>query len=105
LKLSPVKMGAIVWLPTVACALFGFSGFAIVAAWTCAVTSIADAASACGDPIDPAWAAVECSHGDLQHRKNGLIADHPIRYRASLSQMLTGWGAFFDGVNLLKRFR
>jgi hypothetical protein len=90
LKLSPAEMGAIVWLATAACAVVGFLGFATVAPWTFAVTSIADAASSCPGSIDPSWAAVECSHGHPQEWKKGLIADHPLRYGASLFQMLMG---------------
>jgi hypothetical protein len=104
LKLSPVQMGAIVWPPTAPCAVFGFLGFAIVAPWTFAVTSIADAASVCPGSIDPR-SAVGFGPGDLQEWKNGLIADHPLRHGASFFQMLTGLGAFFCRITFPKRLR
>lgn len=99
------EKGALVWLAVVACALFGFVGFAIAAPWTFSVYSVADAAVQCPGAIDPSWPAVECNHGKPGPWARGLIADHPIRYAAAVLQMIVGWGAFFYGTVFMKRFR
>ncbi len=105
MRLSRMEIAVLVWLTTSGCAVIGFFGFAVAAPWTFAVTSVAKAATACPGNIDPSWAAVECNHGKPSEWRYGLISDHPVRYAASIVQMVVGWGAFFCGAFLMKRFR
>jgi hypothetical protein len=105
MRLSQTDIGVLVWLATAACLLFGFFGFAIVAPWTFHVMSAADAATHCPGVIDPSWPAVVCSHGRPSRWELGLIADNPVRYLAPWLQMVIGWGLFFVGVAVAKRFR
>jgi len=105
MRLSQTDIGALVWLATAACLVFGFFGFATVAPWTAHVMSVADAATRCPGVIDPSWPAVVCSHGRPYKWELGFIADHPIRYLAAWVQMVVGWALFFVGVAVSKRFR
>jgi hypothetical protein len=105
MRLSRNDIGALAWLATAACLVFGFLGFAVVAPWTFDVVSVADAARRCPGVIDPAWPAVVCSHGRPYKWELGLIADHPIRYLAAWVQMIVGLGLFFVGLRFSKRFQ
>lgn len=104
MRLSQTDIGVLVWLATVACLVFGFFGFAIVAPWTFHVMSTADAATRCPGVIDPSWPAVVCSHGRPYNWELGLIADNPVRYLAAWVQMVVGLGLFFAGLAVAKRF-
>src|SRR5215467_2005299 len=52
MRLSQNDIGALVWLATAACLVFGFLGFAVVAPWTFHVMSVADAATRCPGVIE-----------------------------------------------------
>jgi hypothetical protein len=105
MRLSQTGVGVLVWLASVACLVFGTFGFAIVAPWTADVMSVAEAATRCPGVIDPSWPAVVCSHGRPYEWELGLIADNPGRYIAAWVQLVVGWGLFFAGALVLKRFR
>jgi len=105
MRLSQTNIGVLVWLASAACLVFGFFGFALVAPWTFDVMSSADAAARCPGAIDPSWPAVVCSHGRPYKWELGLIADNPVRYVAAWVQLAVGWGLFFVGAAVLKRFR
>jgi hypothetical protein len=104
MRLSRNDIGALIWLATAACLVFGFFGFAIVAPWTFSVMSVADAAVRCPGTIDPSWPAVVCNHGRPSNWEWGLIGDNPLRYAAALLQMIVGLIAFGYGVRRMKRF-
>jgi len=55
--------------------------------------------------IDLSWPAVVCSHGRLYKWELGLIADNPVRYVAAWVQLIVGWGLFFVGAAVAKRYR
>jgi hypothetical protein len=105
MRLGRHDIGALVWLGTCACLLFGFFGFAIVAPWTFDVMSTSEAALRCPGAIDTAWPAVWCNHGRPVKWELGLISDRPLRYSLALLQMIAGLAAFFFGVRQMKRFR
>jgi hypothetical protein len=105
MRLSRNEIGALVWLATCACLLFGFFGFATVAPWTFHVMSASDAALRCPGAIDASWPAVLCNHGRPVQWELGLISDNPVRYSFSLLQMIIGVSAFGFGVSRMKRFR
>jgi len=105
MRLSRGEIGALVWLATATCLLFGFFGFATIAPWTFDVMSVSEAAQRCPGAIDASWPAVFCSHGRPIEWQLGLIRDHPLRYSLSLLQMMIGWGAFMFGAGQMKRFR
>ena len=99
MRLSETNKGVLIWLASVACLIFGFFGFAVVAPWTADVMSVTDAATRCPGVIDPAWPAVVCSHGRPYEWELGLI------YIAAWIQLVVGWGLFFVGAMIMKRFR
>jgi hypothetical protein len=105
MRLSRNEIGALVWLGTCACLLFGFFGFATVAPWTFHVMTAAEAALRCPGAIDVSWPAVLCNHGRPVKWELGLISDNPLRYGLSLLQMIIGCSAFLFGVSRMKRFR
>src|SRR5262249_39393622 len=105
MRLSRNEIGALVWLGTCACLLFGFFGFATIAPWTFHVMSASEAALRCPGEIDVSWPAVLCSHGHPLKRGLGLIRDNPLRYSLSLLQMVAGFGAFLFGARLMKRIK
>ena len=105
MRLSQNDIGALVWLATAACLVFGFLGFAVVAPWTFHVMSVADAATRCPGVIDPSWPAVVCSHGRPSNWELGLIADNPVRYLVAWVQIVVGCTLFFVGLAVSKRFR
>ena len=105
MRLSRDDIGALVWLATCACLLFGFFGFAIVAPWTFHVMSAAEAALRCPGAIDVSWPAVLCDHGRPVKWELGLIRDNPLRYGLALLQMITGLAAFMFCLQKMKRFR
>jgi hypothetical protein len=71
MRLSQNDIGALAWLATAACLVFGFFGFAVVTPWTFHIMSAADAATRCPGVIDPSWPAVVCSHGRPSNRELG----------------------------------
>ena len=105
MRLSRGEIGALVWLATAACLLFGFFGFATIAPWTFHVMSASEAALRCPGAIDDSWPAVLCNHGRPVEWELGLISDNPLRYGLSLLQMIIGLSAFMFGVRQMKRFR
>ena len=105
MHLSRNNIGVLVWFASVACLVFGFFGFAVVAPWSFDVMSATDAARRCPGVIDPAWPAVVCSHGRPYEWELGLIADNPVRYAAALVQTVVGFGLFFAGAAVMKRYR
>ena len=105
MRLSETDKGVLIWLATVACLVFAFLGFAVVAPWTFDVTSVADAARRCPGDIDPSWPAVVCNHGRPYKWDLGLIADHPVRYVLAWIQMVVGLVLFFVGLSIAKRYR
>jgi hypothetical protein len=105
MRLSRGDIGALVWLGTSACLLFGFFGFATVAPWTFHVMSASEEALRCPGAIDVSWPAVLCDHGRPVKWELGLIGDNPLGYSLSLLQMIIGVGAFLFGVRQMKRFR
>jgi len=105
MRLGRNDIGALVWLGTCACLLFGFFGFATVAPWTFDVMSVSEAAQRCPGAIDVSWPAVFCNRGRPLEWELGLISDNPLRYSLSLLQMIIGWSAFMFGVRQMKRFR
>ena len=90
MRLSRNDIGALMCLGTAACLIFAFFGFAVVAPWTFSVMSVADAAVRCPGTIDPSWPAVVCNHSQPSKWELGLIRDNPLRYAASLVQMIFG---------------
>jgi hypothetical protein len=105
MRFSRNEIGALVWLATCACLLFGFFGFATIAPWTFHVMSAPEAALRCPGAIDVSWPAVLCNHGRPVEWELGLIRDNPLRYSLSLLQMILGLAAFGYGVSRIKRFR
>ena len=105
MRLSETNKGVLIWLASVACLIFGFFGFAVVAPWTADVMSVADAATRCPGVIDPSWPAVVCSHGRPYKWELGLISDNPVRYVVAWIQLIVGWGLFFVGATIMKRYR
>jgi len=103
MRLDRRDIQALVWLAVVACGMFGFFGFAIVAPWTSSVMSVADAAARCPGAIDPSWPAVVCDHGRPHKWEYGLISENPVRYLAAWAQMVLGWGLFFIFAQRMKR--
>ena len=105
MRLSRNNIGVLVWFASVAGLVLGTFGFAVVAPWMFDVMSVADAASHCPGVINPAWRAVVCSHGRPYEWELGLFADNPVRYVAAWVQLVVGWGLFFVGAAVMKRFR
>ena len=105
MRLSRDEIGALVWLGTCACALFGFFGFATIAPWTFHVMSASEAALRCPGAIDVSWPVVLCNHGRPVKWELGLISDNPLRYSLSLLQMIIGCSAFMFGASQMKRFQ
>ena len=105
MRLGRDDIGALVWLGTCACLLFGFFGFATIAPWTFNVMSVSEALQRCPGAIDVSWPAVLCNRGRPLTWELGLISDNPLRYSLSLLQMIIGWSAFMFGVRQMKRFR
>lgn len=104
-RLSRDEIGVLWLLAGVACLVFGFFGFAIVAPWTFHVMSVSEAALRCPGAIDMSWAAVHCSHGRPYEWELGLIRDHPVRYGVALVQTIVGLSAFFWCARKLKRYQ
>ena len=105
MRLGRNDIGALIWLATCACLLFGFFGFATVAPWTFGVMSTSEAALRCPGAIDASWPAVFCNHGRPLKWELGLIGDNPLRYGLAFLQMIVGLAAFFYGARQMKRFR
>jgi hypothetical protein len=105
MELSRGEIGALVWLGTAGCLLFGFFGFATIAPWTFHVMSVSEAALRCPGAIEASWPAVLCDHGRPVNWELGLIRDNPLRYGLSLLQMIVGLSAFFFGASYMKRFK
>ena len=105
MRLSRNDIGALVWLATCGCLLFGFFGFATIAPWTFHVMPASEAALRCPGAVDASWPAVLCNHGRPVEWELGLIRDNPLHYSLSLLQMVIGYGAFFFGARLMKRFQ
>src|SRR5262245_15143475 len=105
MRLDRHGIGALVWLGTCACLLFGFFCFATVAPWTFQVMPVSQAVLRCPGAIYVSWPAVLCNHGRPVKWELGLISDNRLRYGLALLQMIIGLGAFAFGVSRMKRFR